>query len=48
MSAPKLMTFSPTLPSGYEYSIGVLNPIPKALYSYLSGSAFLVNLTPLN
>ena len=48
ISAPKIMTFLPTLPSGNECFICVLNPIPLPLYTYLSGSAFLANLTPPN
>ena len=27
---------------------GELNPIPKPVYTYLPGSAFLANLTPQN
>ena len=31
-----------------ENSERELNPIPQTLYTYLSGSAFLVNLAPPN
>ena len=48
MSTPKIITFSPTPPSSKEYCPRVSNPIPKPLYEYLSGLAFLVNLTPPN
>ena len=48
ISAPKLVTFLPTLPSGKEYSIRVSNPIPKPLCVYLSRSVFLVNLKSPN
>ena len=48
ISAPKIVTFLHTLPSGKEYSPQVLNSIPKPQYEYLSGSAFSVNLTPPN
>ena len=40
------MIFLPTLPSSNENSKLELNSIPKPLYMYLSGSAFLSNLTP--
>ena len=43
-----MITFLPTLPSGKEYFPRVWNPISKPLYKYLSGSVFLVNLTPPN
>ena len=40
------MTFLPMLPSGNENSKRESNPIPKPVYTYLSGSAFLAKLTP--
>ena len=36
------MTFLPKFSSGNENSERKSNPIPKPLYTYLSGSAFLV------
>ena len=42
------MTFLPTLPSGNENSERESIPIPVPLYTYLSGSAILANLTPPN
>ena len=42
------MTFLPTLPSGNENSECKWNPIPSLLYTYLSGTAFLANLTSPN
>ena len=48
MSAPKVMTFSPILLSGNENSERELNPIPEAVYRYLSRSAFLVSFTEPN
>ena len=43
-----MMTLLPTQPSGNENSERESNPIPQPLYSYLSGSAFVSNLTPPN
>ena len=48
ISAPKLMTFLPTLPSDNENYNRESNPIPWPLYTYLSGSAFLATLTSPN
>ena len=45
MSTLKLMTFLPTLPSGNENFERKSNPITLPLYTYLSRSAFLANLT---
>ena len=42
------MTFLPMLPSGNENSERESNPIPQPLYTYLSGPAYLTNLTPPN
>ena len=42
------MTFLPMLPSGNENSERESNLIPYPVYTYLSGSAFLTNLTPPN
>ena len=42
------MKFSPMLLSGNENSEDESNPIQYKLYTYLTGSAFLVNLTPRN
>ena len=42
------MTFLPTRRSGNENSERESNPIPYPVYTYLSGSAFLANLTSPN
>ena len=42
------MTFLHMLLSGMENYERKLNPLPKPVYTYLSGSAFLVTLTPPN
>ena len=42
------MTFLSMLPSGNENSERESNPILEPLYTYLSGSAFLANLTSPN
>ena len=47
ISTPKTK-FLPTLPSSKEYCPRVSNTIPKPPYEHLSGSVFLVNLTPPN
>ena len=43
---PELMIFSPTLLPSNKYFERESNSIPQLLYTYLSGSAFLDNLTP--
>ena len=42
------MKFLPMLLPGHENSECKSNPIPQPVYTYLSGSAFLGNVTPLN
>ena len=42
------MALLPTLPSGNENSERTSNLIPQPVYTYLSGSAFLANVTPPN
>ena len=42
------MTFLPKLPQGTENSECESNPILYPPHTYLSGSAFLANLTPPN
>ena len=44
----RIMTFLLMLPSGNENSEHKSNSIPQPLYTYLSGSAFLVNSPPQN
>ena len=41
------MAFLSTLPSGDENSERESNPIPYPAFTYLPGSEFLANLTPL-
>ena len=48
MSTPKIMTFLPQSKLESEKSEPESNPIPKPLYMYLSGPAFLPNLTHPN
>ena len=48
ISALKIMTFFPVLPSVNKNSGRESNPIPYPLYLYLSGSAFLVDFTDPN
>ena len=48
ISTPTIITFLPTLPSGNRNSKRKSNPITYPLYAYLSRSAFLTNVTPLN
>ena len=48
LSTPKKMTFLPQLPSGYENCERASNPVPQPIYPYLSGLAFLANITALN
>ena len=43
--APKKMKFLSPLPSDNENSERESNPIPPPVYTYLSESAFLANLT---
>ena len=46
--APKMITFLPYLPLGYEKVPLESNPIPYPEYLYISISAFFVNLTAPN
>ena len=48
MSAPKIMTFLPLLPSVNENSERESNTMPYLLYLYLPGSALLVSTTDPN
>ena len=48
ISAPKLMTFFPMLPSVNEYSGRESIPMQYLLYLYLSRSAFLVSFRDPN
>ena len=48
ISAPKIMTFFPMLPSVNENYEWESNPMLQPLYLYLSGSAFLGSLTDPN
>ena len=42
------MIFLATLPSANENFEYKSNPIPQPLHTYISGSAFFANLTPIN
>ena len=48
ISAPKIITFLPMLPSGNENSERESNHMPQPLYLYLYRSAFLVSFTDPN
>ena len=48
ISAPKIITFFPTLPSVNENSDRESNLMSEPLYLYLSGSAFLISSTDPN
>ena len=48
ISAPKIVTVFPSLPSVSETSERESNPMPDLLYLFLSRSAFLVSFTDPN
>ena len=48
ISTPKIMTFLPQWKFESEKSESKSNPLSLPLYTYLSGSAFLINLRPPN
>ena len=48
ISAPKIMTFFPQLPSVNKNSERESNPMPQPVYLYLSGSACLDSLVDPN
>ena len=48
LSTPKITTFLPHSPFDHENCERTSNPILQPIYTYLSGSAFLVNFTAVN